>query len=74
MSNQDSLFELCYIIFNACIEKWDISNKSMSNLINTFNLATLVEQHQEYFNSMGVQGVVEEMEDYIQKRGGSICE
>lgn len=48
---------------------------------NTFEIAEIIEKYQilpyvdacyEYFNTMGIKGVIEDIEDYIRAQGGSI--
>lgn len=72
MFNRDALFEFAYIIFGACIDKWGISNNVMAMLIDKFSLTSLIQKNEEYYNSMGIDGIIEELEKHIEKQGGSI--
>ena len=72
--NLDTLFGLCIIVFDACIEKWGITNEQMSCLILDHSLVTFIEDNEMYFNGMGIKGIIEEVEEYIVSQGGFVCQ
>ncbi len=64
VSNEDvSCF--CVIVFEECIETWNISRHEMAKLIKDYKLVVLLHQHFEYFNAFGKKGIVLELEKLI---------
>lgn len=73
MLNTDNIFELAYLIFNAYIEKHNLSFSEMGSLIERFKLVSFISDNEDYLNSMGIQGGVEEVEDYLKLRMNTLC-
>lgn len=57
-------------IFNACVEKWDISYLDFSIMIKKYNLVKFVYSNFISLSHYGTPTVVEEIEKYIYSRGG----
>lgn len=69
---QEDVIDFAIIVFRECRKAWNVSAVELSVLIGMYNLVDFLERHFGYLNSMGILGVVEEVEEYIEERGGSI--
>ena len=59
-------------IFNAYIEKWDISYKDFSKIIVKYNLINYIYDNFLYLCNYGTPTVLLEIEEYIKKRSGIV--
>lgn len=72
MKNQDLIFEFAYIVFNACISKWGITDNVMAKIIEKYQLVQFLDDNVEYLNERGLAGIVIEVEKYLQEEGEPI--
>ena len=70
--NDIALFELGYIVLNACVSKWGISYEVMSKIIEKYELMKYLSDNAEFLNERGLPGIVIEVERYLKEEGGSI--
>lgn len=64
--------KLAYILFNACMKKWNISYAKMGELIGKYELLSYVNDFEDCLNAQSERACVKELEDYIKSCGGTI--
>lgn len=57
----------CFLYFNACRKKWNITSKEMAEIVYKYRLVSLIEKLGDYLHSFDEQGVVEVLEQYIKR-------
>lgn len=71
-NREDSVLNLQVTLIPIMIQYWKIDQLRLSNLIDKYDLLDYIDICYEAFNSTGIQGVLNELEDYIKIQGGNI--
>lgn len=51
---------------------WGINYAQLAEVVSRYKLATYIEKHEDEFDDLGPKGIVEQIEKFIIKNGGSI--
>lgn len=54
------------------MERWKLGAVELAELAEKYHIFELIANSVDYYNSMGVDGIVEDLEEFIKKQGGSI--
>ena len=54
------------------MKAWKKDNFEISAILRKYKLLEYIDVSYEIFNTMGVQGVIEDLEDFIREQGGTI--
>lgn len=57
----------CFLYFNACKGKWNITAKEMAEIVYKYRLVSLIEKLGGYLHSFDEQGAVDVLEQYIKR-------
>lgn len=66
-SDFEMFWGTCFLYFNACQEKWNVTAKEMGEIIYKYKLASLIEKSGDFLDSHGIPGVVNIIEKYIKR-------
>ena len=51
---------------------WNVNSDELKNIFDKYDIPNFIDVCYERFNSMGIQGIIEELEEYIEIQGGKI--
>ena len=71
MFTEETAIDIIVPLFNRCMKKWGITPLQTLDVFKKYHLFSYVVEHQEDFNSSGIDGCILELERYInyQKTG-----
>ena len=72
ISGTDSFWYTCTLVFKYCISVWGITYGQLAEVVDKYKLASYIEKHEDEFDDLGPKGIVEQIERFITKNGGSI--
>ena len=56
-------------VANALMRKWKKTPKEFVNIDKKVNILEYVDKHYEILHLMGIEGIIEDVEDYIANKG-----
>lgn len=51
---------------------WNVKPDELNNIFEKYDIPNFIDVCYERFNSMGIPGIIEELEEYIEIQGGDI--
>lgn len=54
------------------MEEWHINGTELQELLSKYDLLKYIEVCYDYYNSMGIHGVLDDLSEYIKLQGGKI--
>lgn len=51
---------------------WNVNSDELNNIFEKYDIPNFIDVCYERFNSMGIPGIIEELEEYIEIQGGDI--
>ena len=70
MARESDILRLEIVITNEMHRRWNIPYDKLSALIAEYEILPYIEVSYDYFNSMGITGVLSEIRDFIIQQGG----
>lgn len=68
MSRHDDIMDLKILITEKLKSAWNISYSDLSDKLKKYHILEYIDVSYDYFNSMGIQGIIEDIEEYIQEQ------
>lgn len=68
MSRQDDILDLKILITEKLKSAWNISYTDLSDKLKKYKILEYIDVSYDYFNSMGIKGIIEDIEEYIQEQ------
>ena len=72
-SREDNVLTFKISLIPILMKAWGKNNFELSAIMNKYNLLSYVDASYEIFNTMGIKGVIEDLESFIAEQGGSIA-
>lgn len=72
MSREENVIDLQITIINEIKRLCGLSYSRVSYLFNMYGVLPYIETGYEYFNSMGIVGIIEEIREFIGLQGGKL--
>lgn len=69
---KDAQLSLQITMIPILAEAWNMPFTKLSDFLKEYHILEYLAASPEYFNSMGTQGIVEELEEYVTELGGKI--
>lgn len=71
INNENILvFKICLIPY--LMQAWNKTNTEIGDLLNKYNILPYVDASYEIYNTMGIQGVIEDLADFVHEQGGKV--
>ena len=70
---EDAVLNMQVTLIPILMRSWNVSSKELSEIMDKYDLLSYIDVCYEMYNSMGNQGIVEDLENYIEIQGGKIC-
>lgn len=71
-SREDNVLTFKICLIPILMKAWGKDNFEISALLNKYAILSYVDASYEIFNTMGIKGVIEDLEGYIKEQGGSV--
>ena len=68
MSRHDDIMDLKILITEKLKSAWNISYLDLSDKLKKYHILEYIDVSYDYFNSMGIQGIIEDIEEYIKEQ------
>lgn len=70
MTRESDILSLKIVIINEMHRRWKIPYDKLSDLVDEYEVLPYIELSYDYFNSMGMPGVLREVKDFVIQQGG----
>lgn len=71
-SREDAVLNMQITLIPILAKSWNMSYLQISELLKKFDILNYIDVCYEEFNSTGNQGILDELEEYIELQGGTI--
>ena len=71
-SREDAVLNMQITLIPILAKSWNMSYLQISELLKKFDILNYIDICYEEFNSTGNQGILDELEEYIELQGGTI--
>lgn len=68
----DDVKNMQMVLIRVMMREWKLTGDEMADLIKNYDLLDIIDSGYEIFNSTGTPGILNEIENYIKMRGGTI--
>ena len=72
MDRSENVKELENTIKEVLVKEWKVDTDRVNEIFDRYDLSKYIEVSYESYNSMGIKGVIEDLEEYIREQGGVI--
>ena len=69
---QHSYWSTAFVIMQACMAKWGLTLEQMAQAVKKYNIASIIEQNEDWLNFYGPAGAVVRVEQLILKDCGAL--
>lgn len=71
-SREDNVLTFKICLIPILMKAWGKNNFELSAIMDKYSLLSYIDDSYEIFNTMGIKGVIEDLEGFIKAQGGSI--
>lgn len=71
-SREDNVLTFKICLVPILMKAWGKNNFDLSVIMSKYNLLSYVDASYEIFNTMGIKGVIEDLESFVEEQGGSV--
>ena len=71
-SREDAVLNMQITLIPILAKNWNVDLRSLSNIFEKYDILSYIDTCYEMFNSTGNQGIIDELEEYIEIQGGTI--
>lgn len=69
---QHSYWSTAFVVMQACMAKWGLTLEQMAQAVKKYNIASIIEQNEDWLNFYGQEGAVVIVEWLILKDWGAL--
>ena len=69
---QHSYWSTAFVVMQACMAKWGLTLEQMAQAVKKYNIASIIEQNEDWLNFYGPAGAVVIVERLILKDCGAL--
>ena len=69
---QHSYWSTAFVIMQACMAKWGLTLEQMAQAVKKYNIASIIEQNEDWLNRYGPAGAVLVIEKFILRDWGAL--
>lgn len=71
-SREDAVLNMQISLIPLLADSWKVSISQLSELFKQYDVLGYIDTCYEMFNSTGNQGIIDEIEEYIEIQGGTV--
>ena len=71
-SREDAVLNMQISLIPILADNWKVSISQLSDIFKKYDILGYIDTCYEMFNSTGNQGIIDEIEEYIQIQGGTV--
>lgn len=71
-SRADAVLDMQITLIPILAKSWNVSLEQLRGILEKYDILNYIDICYEAFNSMGNQGIIDELEEYIEIQGGTI--
>lgn len=71
-SREDAVLNMQITLIQILAKAWKVDLIKLSEIFSEYSVLSYIDVCYEYFNSTGIKGVIEDIEEYIEMQGGSV--
>lgn len=72
MTRADNVLNMQITIANCMKQEWNIDFSKISDLLDKYDLLSYIDTCYEAYNSMGIQGILNDLKSYIDAVEGAV--
>lgn len=69
---QHSYWSTAFVIMQACMAKWGLALEQMAQAVKKYNIASIIEENEDWLNFYGPEGAVLVIEKFILRDWGAL--
>ena len=69
---QHSYWSTAFVVMQACMAKWGLTLEQMAQAVKKYNIASIIEQNEDWLNHYGPAGAVLVVEEFILRDWGAL--
>lgn len=69
---QHSYWSTAFVAMQACMAKWGLTLEQMAQAVKKYNIASIIEQNEDWLNHYGPAGAVLVIEKFILRDWGAL--
>ena len=69
---QHSYWSTAFVVMQACMAKWGLTLEQMAQAVKKYNIASIIEQNEDWLNHYGPAGAVLVIEKSILRDWGAL--
>lgn len=69
---QHSYWSTAFVVMQACMAKWGLTLEQMAQAVKKYNIASIIEQNEDWLNHYGPAGAVLVIEKFILRGWGAL--
>lgn len=54
------------------LDRWKITATKLADLSDKYHIFSMIVNSTDYYNSMGIDGIIEDLENFIKEQGGKL--
>lgn len=63
---------LLVTMVTVLLDRWKISANRLADLSDEYHIFSMIVNSIDYYNSMGIEGIIEDLENFIKEQGGKL--
>ena len=71
-SREDAVLNMQISLIPLLVDSWKVNLSQLSELLRQYDILGYIDICYEMFNSTGNQGIIDEIEEYIEIQGGTV--
>ena len=71
MTRKDNVMNMQITIANCMKQEWNIGVEKVSDILDKYDLLSYIDTCYEEYNSMGIQGILQDLKSYIEAIEGA---
>lgn len=71
-TRDENVLDLQLVLIQEMAKYWDKSYLEIKDYLVKYNLLPYIAVSYEYFNSTGIQGILNELQEFIEEQGGTV--
>lgn len=68
----DDVKNMQMVLIPIMMKEWNLTGNEMADYLDKYDLLDIIDAGYEIFNSTGTPGILDELENYIRMRGGTV--